>query len=100
MAKTKQEIINEILGHMRLCGGNYRDWYVGISKDPRDRLFNGHCANRPIDSWIYRAASSSLAAREVEDYFVNRLGTDGGPGGGDHNSAFVYAYKKAIHTNP
>ena len=100
MAKSKQEIIDDIKSHMQERGGKYSDWYVGISKDARDRLFNGHGVKEKKDVWIYSKASSSQTAREIEDYFVNTLGTDGGAGGGDETSDMVYAYKKARHTNP
>jgi hypothetical protein len=100
MAKSKQEIISDINAHIQKCGGSYRAWYVGVSKDARDRLFNGHRVRENGDSWIYRQATSSQAARDVEDYFVNTLGTDGGLGGGDYTADVVYAYKKAAHTKP
>lgn len=100
MPKSKQEIIDDINAHIQRCGGNYSDWYVGISKDAKDRLFNGHSVREKKDPWIYRSASSSQTAREVEDYFVNTRGTNGGGSGGDNTSDMVYAYKKAVHTNP
>jgi len=100
MAKSKQEIISEIEAYMQNGGGSLRAWYVGISNDARTRLFNGHRVRENGDWWIYSKASSSQVAREVEDYFVNTLGTDGGIGGGDQTSDVVYAYKKAAHTNP
>ncbi|MCK4788816.1 MAG: hypothetical protein KAV87_34055 [Desulfobacteraceae bacterium] len=100
MAKSKQEIIDDIKSHMQKRGGEYSDWYVGISKDAKDRLFNGHSVKEKEDMWIYTTASSSQVAREVEDYFVNTLNTDGDTGGGDNTSDMVYAYKKAAHTNP
>jgi hypothetical protein len=83
---------------MQKGGGSYRAWYVGISKDARERLFNGHRVRENWDPWIYIPATSSQAARDVEDYLVNNLGTDGGLGGGDHTADVVYAYKKAAHT--
>lgn len=100
MPKSKQEIIDDIKSHMQKRGGEYSDWYVGISKDAKDRLFNGHSVKEKKDVWIYRKAGSPQTAREVEDYFVNTLDTDGGTGGGDETSDMVYAYKKAKHTNP
>ncbi len=99
MPKSKQKIIDDIKSYMQEHGGDYSDWYVGISKDTNDRLFNGHGV-REKGVWIYRTAESSQTARDIEDYFVNTLGTDGGTGGGDETSNMVYAYKKAIHTNP
>ena len=100
MPKSKQKIIDAIKSHMQKRGEEYSDWYVGISKDAKDRLFNGHSVKEKKDVWIYRKARSPQTAREVEDYFVNTLGTDGGTGGGDDTSDMVYAYKKSKHTNP
>lgn len=100
MAETKQEIITEIDSHIEHCGDGYGTWYVGVSKAARDRLFNQHGVKEKGDSWVYRTASSSKIAREVEAHFVNELGTDGGTGGGDETATMVYAYKKARHTDP
>ena len=100
MSSSEGEIKKDILDYLKKCGGRFSDWYVGISQDARDRLFNGHDVHEHGDSWIYRQAYSSDAARRVEAYFVNDLGTDGGTGGGDKNADFVYAYKKNGHTQP
>lgn len=99
MAKEKQEIIDEITTHIQRCGGNYSTWYVGVSKDVHDRLFNNHKVREKQDAWIYRKASSSQSARDIEEYFVN-LGTDGGGGGGDVSSDMIYAYMKNAYTKP
>jgi len=58
MAKSKQEIIDEIKTHIRERGGGYSAWYVGISKDAKDRLFNGHSVKEKGDMWIYTTASA------------------------------------------
>ena len=100
MAKSKQEIINDIKEHIGKEGGGYQSWYVGISEDARDRLFNGHSVPEKEAWWITRAASSASVAREVEEHFVNTLKTGGGPGGGSDKSNQVYAYKKTSVTNP
>jgi hypothetical protein len=99
MAMTRQEIIIEIKFHMDRHGGNYSDWYVGIASNPRDRLFNAHNVDEKNGTWIYREAENSSSARDIEDYFVNTLKTDGGTGGGDYSSRYVYAYKKTFYTN-
>jgi len=99
MATDKQTIINDIKNHINKNGGSYSDWYVGIAKNPRDRLFQDHNVRQSGEAWIFRQAESETIARQIEDYFVNTLGTDGGTGGGvspDH----VYAYKKTSHSNP
>jgi hypothetical protein len=100
MTKTKQNIIDEIKTHIQRCGADYGTWYVGISNSVNDRLFDTHGVKKKQDAWIYRKASSSQIAREIEEHFVNNLGTDGGGGGGDISSNVVYAYKKTSYTNP
>lgn len=74
----------------------FADWYVGITNDPEERLFTGHNLDRE-DKYIVRQCSSDDIAREIEQYFLN-LGCDGGPGGGNETSVFVYAYKKTSNS--
>jgi hypothetical protein len=100
MADSEDKIKSDLEAHIAKGGGGCSAWYVGIAKDPRDRLFNGHGVQQKGDWWIYRQAQSSDAARSVESHFVGSLGTDGGTGGGDPDSRFVYAYKKNAHTRP
>ena len=97
MAKTKQEIINDIANHFK--GIAYQNCYIGITSDVEGRLFGDHKVSKEKGHWIYRTASSSSVAREIERYFLN-AGMDGGSGGGDASSRIVYAYKKTSYTNP
>lgn len=100
MPKDKQSIIDDIEEHIERCGGTFGDWYVGISKDARTRLFTEHRVREKKDAWIYRKAASIEIAREVEAYFVGHRQTAGGTGGGDLDSKAAYAYKIAPHTQP
>lgn len=94
-------IINDITTHAQESGASkWNEWYVGISADARDRLFNGHGVKEQGDWWIFRQAISSSEARAVESHFVNKFGADGGTGGGDDTADMVYAYRKAGHTRP
>jgi len=96
----KETIIKELTDHISSRGGAYSEWYTGIAEDAKERL-DAHNVNRNNgDKWAYRIAESSDIAREVEDYFVNTLGTDGGQGGGTDASKSVYIYKKNSHTDP
>ncbi len=98
MAYTEQQIYNDILAHV----GNdtKRVWYVGIASDVRQRLFTDHSVSEANGSWIYRQATSSDHARNVEAALF-KLGFDGGPGGGDNTTDYVYAYRKVAGvTNP
>ncbi len=99
MAQNKQDIIADIKAYIaKFSGTKYSDWYVGIASDPKQRLFVDHCVNEQSGAWIYCEALSSDAAREVEQYFIDQLKTDGGPGGGDRTTRFVYAYRKTSST--
>ncbi len=100
MASSKEEIIKNFKEHIKKSDSPYSSWYVGISKDARDRLFIDHKVKEKNAWWILDQASSTQIAREIEDYFVNTLGTSGGPGGGDEDADMVYAYKKKSYTDP
>ena len=97
MAKTKQEIINDIINHFK--GIAYSNCYVGITSDVEALLFGDHNVSRENGHWLYRTASSHTVAREIEQHFLD-AGMDGGAGGGDETSKIVYAYKKTSSTNP
>ncbi len=99
MASKNQAII-EIRKHMGQVSAAYSNWYVGIASDARHRLFSDHNVRQRGDRWRFKQCTSSAVAREVEVYFVNTLGTDGGTGGGDAATDKVYAYLKTSRTNP
>ena len=96
---TKQEIIDEIDAHIDKCGGNYSQWYVGITEAPKRRVFEEHGVEKGKDPYIWRTTSSSDIARDIEQHFID-LGCDGGSGGGDEDADVVYAYKKSSRTDP
>jgi hypothetical protein len=100
MMASEIEIKQQVKTHIDSQGGAYSSWYVGIASDRRDRLFNGHGVLEKGDGWIFRTSMSAEEAQRVERYFIDEIGTDGGPGGGDTNTTAVYAYKKNGHTNP
>lgn len=97
MAKSKQEIIDDVTGHFK--GAAYKNCYVGITSDVESRLFGDHNVSKENGHWIYRTASSNSVARDVEKHFLN-AGMDGSTGGGDYTSKIVYAYRKTSSTNP
>ena len=98
MANTRVQIIADIEAYIGNNSANFGNRYVGIAADPRDRLFNDHDVSEKGDAWIFREATSSAVAREVEDYFIDVKGTLGGAGGGNYRSRSVYAYKIKPHT--
>lgn len=86
--------------YMQRFGGAPADWAVGISKTPESRLFIDHGVNPHTDPWIYRQASSVAAARIIEAFFINQVGTEEDTGGGDEDSDCVYLYKKNLPDEP
>lgn len=82
-----------IKDYIARSGGGYASWYVGIAADVKRRLFSDHNVSEKFGQWAWAECETSDAAREVEQHFVDILGTKGGPGGGDRESKFVYAYK-------
>jgi len=67
MSKTNKEIIEEINAHIKKCGGVYSSWYVGIAANAKERLL-AHKVDK--EAYIYRTASSSQDARQIERYFT------------------------------
>jgi len=106
MAKTTNEIITDIKFHIWKMGAeHYSDWYVAVSKDPKNQ-FTVHRVDKEDSLWIYRQAASPAVAREVEDYFVNILGTEGatdattGELRRDDTADIVYAFRTTPQTEP
>jgi len=91
------DVIVKITAYIRRCGGSYPQWYVGVASDPPERLFHDHNVQEHGDQWIYVPCTTDGAARQVEAHFLG-LGCQGGPGGGDQTSRYVYAYKIRSHT--
>lgn len=98
LTPVEQQTAVAIDEHIKNRHPRYADWYIGIASVPEQRLFIDHNVDKDNDYWIYRNAGDQTAARNVELFFIEQLGTDGGPGGGDHTTKFVYAYKKTPST--
>ncbi len=77
--------------------GFFSGWYVGIARDPRNRLFQDHNVTQHGGLWIYQNCGLSSAARRVEKHFLGK-GCKGGGSGGNYTTHFVYAYKITAST--
>lgn len=100
MAQSESEIINEIVAHIQQEGGPFNAWYTGITSNIQDRLFGDHGVPQKDHWFIWRKALSIGIARQIEETLIYQYGTDGGPGGGDYSSVYVYSYKKTAITDP
>jgi hypothetical protein len=99
MVKSSEIIVMEMLEFIQKEGGHPRTWCVGITNDPKRRLFDEHQVHYQDDAWIYRATSSEDEARRVEEYFL-AYGLIGGAGRRLLASCAVYAYRRSIRTQP
>ncbi|MCX7122741.1 MAG: hypothetical protein NTV32_03595 [Gammaproteobacteria bacterium] len=93
----RNAIITAITQHIGKEGGGLSVWYVGIASNPKKRLFSDHNVCEVNGKWIHHEAASHTVARAAEQYFIDR-GSKGGPGGGDEQTKYVYAYKVTAET--
>ena len=101
MVYSVQQIKYEILAYIKEFGGEFSDYYVGVSDYPKKSLFKVHNVNRKKDPWLYKQALTLQAAKTAQDYFVNRLKVDGMPSTSlNEDTDCVYVYKKSQRTNP
>ena len=101
MVYSVQQIKYEILAYIKEFGGDFSDYYVGISPAPKKALFTTHKLARKKDPWLYKQALSVQAAKTIQDYFLGRLKADGEPApDSDDNTDSVYVYKKSKRTAP
>lgn len=92
---TAQEIHNEIVNYLATNFGTDQRtwWYIGITHDVEQRLFSDHNVRQTGKGWIWRKARNAEHARSAETLLLQR-GHDGGSGGGDHTTSYVYAFRK------
>jgi hypothetical protein len=96
-AQDNQAICNEISAHINKQAGDKKSWYVGIAANIARRLHGDHQVPEKDHWFIWREAKSAGDARTVEKA-LHDWGCDGGPGGGDATTKFVYAYLKTSVT--
>ncbi len=100
--KTKDEVIADIVAHIKNCGGTLPEWYCGITNDIDERLFGDHNVSKTKDAdayadWIYRGCKNKAVAQSVEKAFLDAM-CKGGTGGGASDSSIVYAYRIRPYT--
>ena len=73
-------------------------FYAGITSDPMQRLFDEHQLPLTQPHKVVRCENHQ-EARELEKQ-LHKSGCDGGPGGGDESSEYVYVYLMSPQTRP
>ena len=94
---VEQSAVAEIVAYVKKHGGGYSAWYIGIASDPKQRLFTDHIVQETGGRWVYYDCGNDASARRAEQAFLN-AGCQGGGGGGDWRTRFVYAYKVTANT--
>jgi len=74
MPINHHEIIEDIEGHIRKCGGAWEEWCVGTAKDCRGTFFQRHREADLGDELTYREAFTTDAAQAVVAHLVNDRG--------------------------
>ncbi len=101
MVFSVQQIKYELLAYIKEFGGDFSDYYVGVTADPKKALFIDHKVDKEHDPWLYKQALTFQAARTVQNYFLDRLGADGKLRlQGNDDTDCIYVYKKSEHTKP
>ena len=91
-------LIKRIQTYMSKFEGDYSDWYVGITKDLDEGLFQLHKVEEN-GIWISFGADTDEVAKKVEKYFLDKK-TDGNPVVLEEDTRIVYVYKKNSDTTP
>ena len=99
-AKTRTQIIDDIEDCIGRNGGNFSEWYVGFTGNPKVKLFGQHKLKDKGDAWISRLAKDEYEAHEVAEFFRTSHRTKGPGGQPADNDIYVYAYKMKPHTKP
>jgi len=97
---SQKKIINEIETYIQEGGGEYEDWYVGLTDDPFGPITEALLLQKvQSERLLYIETSSPQIAQAVADYFVSLCGTDGNISTNEINRACrsLYVYKKAAH---
>ena len=101
MIYSVQQIKYEVLAYIKEFGGDFHDWYVGISSDPKQTMFQKHSVHEDDDIWLYKQALTFTACRTIQKYFLEILKTDGEEViEGNEDTDCVYLYKKSERTTP
>lgn len=90
-AQALNTISSEIDAHMQRSGIPNSGWYVGITSDIEERLFEYHQVPRENHWFIYCRCIDANAARTLEAAY-HRVGCKGAGGGGDGASVYIYVY--------
>ena len=92
--------MDEIKTYIRMGGGEYEDWFIGLADNPMDPINEALLFHR-IQShlFLYIETVSTQLATNVVNYFIITLGTDGFISKQRIQKGYkaLYVYKKAVN---
>jgi hypothetical protein len=100
LASNSKQIIEQIETYIREGGGEYKDWYIGMTDNPIEPVDEALLLNKVQNHrFTYIETISSRVAKTVADYFINLCGADGHFSTKEISRACksLYVYKKAAH---
>ena len=95
MGKTAHKIVEDILNFISnslKCPGEYfKDYYVGITDDPKKALFEKHNVDKRTGCYIYVLANSYIEAKTALKLLLNS-GMQNNSSDSDDSFVYVYCY--------
>jgi hypothetical protein len=95
MPINHHEIIEDMEGHIRKCGGAWGEWCVGTAKDSHGMFFRRHREADPGDGVTYREAFTTDAAQAEVTHLVNERGLEP-----DRGAATEAERRSALYLSP
>jgi len=93
------EIFDAMKDYIVQHGGDFQNWFVGVTSDVDRSLFVEHRVYNNRDLWIYRKCTNNRAVENIKGSLI-KLGCKGYLGGWVNDPTIVYAYHKSAHTRP
>jgi hypothetical protein len=98
MPINHEEIIEDLEGQIRKCGGAWGEWCVGTAKDSRGPFFRRHLAADLGDGLAYREAFTTNAAQAVVAHLINDRGLEFDGDAVPEPGKIVFVYHRARDT--
>ena len=91
-SRSREEIILDIIDFKETYGGDYGDWYVGTTDDPRRSFFCRYDQCGGNGTRIYCPCPDRSVADRIRSYFLSK-GMKKDESCGEDLGLYVYTYK-------
>jgi hypothetical protein len=93
------EVIDSIHSFILKNSYTYIDWYIGLTDNAEEMLFEEHKLNQVSDMWIFEEVPHESDAFRIRDFFLN-MGCTGGLVNNRNKIRYIYAFRRSARTNP